>query len=74
MSYFVVSITMIPFRFDYSFSKSLINGHSMPTITLLDSGKKKHMNEVVMFKKVTATRKRNTRQIMSVNGSMYTTH
>lgn len=46
----------------------------MPAITLLDSGKKKHTNEVVMFKKVTVTRKPNTRQIMGVNRSMYTTH
>lgn len=46
----------------------------MPTITLLDSGKKKHTNEVVMFKKVTVTRKPNTRQIMSVNERMYAAH
>lgn len=35
----------------------------MPAITLLDSGKKKHTNEVVMFKKVTVTRKPKTRQM-----------
>lgn len=35
----------------------------MPAITLLDSGKKKHTNEVVMFKKVTVTGKPNTRQM-----------
>lgn len=35
----------------------------MPAITLLDSGKKKHTNAVVMFKKVTGTGKPNTRQM-----------
>lgn len=35
----------------------------MPAITLLDSGKKKHTNALVMFKKVTVTGKPNTRQM-----------
>lgn len=40
MSYFVVNISVIPFRFAYLLSKGSLSGHSVPTITLLDLERK----------------------------------
>lgn len=61
MSYFVVSISVILFSFAYLFSRGSLSGHSVPTITLLDSGeKKKPMNEMGVFRKVIVTRKPDT--------------